>query len=108
MTNEQQEQQSPLKIVTLAEIKANARIEGDTEDKLIESKGEAAETAVLNLIDRTYEDVMAEFGKIPAPIHEAVLMYATHLYEHRGLLNPTALYNIPYSIDAMLKPYIRY
>ena len=95
-------------IVSLEEIKANSRIEGDAEDKYLESLGEAAEVTVLNLIERTQEDIEAEFGKVPAPIRQAILMYADHLYNHRGIVNPTALYNVPYSIDAMIKPYIRY
>ena len=95
-------------IVTLEEIKANSRIEGNAEDTLLESLGEAAEVTGLNLIERTQEDIEAEFGKMPAPIRQAILMYADHLYNHRGIVNPTALYNVPYSIDAMIKPYIRY
>lgn len=95
-------------IITLEEIKANSRIEGNAEDTLLESLGEAAEVTVLNLIERTQEDIEAEFGNVPAPIRQAILMYADHLYNHRGIVNPTALYNVPYSIDAMIKPYIRY
>ena len=95
-------------IVTLKEIKDNSRIEGDAENDYLESLGEAAEVTVLNLIERTQEDIEAEFGKVPAPIRQAILMYADHLYNHRGIVNPTALYNVPYSIDAMIKPYIRY
>ena len=95
-------------IVSLEEIKANSRIEGNAEDTLLESLGEAAEVTVLNLIERTQEDIEEEFGNVPAPIRQAILMYADHLYNHRGIVNPTALYNVPYSIDAMIKPYIRY
>ena len=95
-------------IISLEEIKANSRIEGNAEDTLLESLGEAAEVTVLNLIERTQEDIEDEFGKVPAPIRQAILMYADHLYNHRGIVNPTALYNVPYSIDAMIKPYIRY
>lgn len=95
-------------IISLEEIKANSRIEGNAEDTLLESLGETAEVTVLNLIERTQEDIEAEFGKVPAPIRQAILMYADHLYNHRGIVNPTALYNVPYSIDAMIKPYIRY
>lgn len=94
-------------IVTLEEIKANARIEGMEDDLLLESLGEAAEQTVLNMLERTQADIEAEFGMVPAPVRHAVLMLANHLYEHRGIVNPTALYNVPYTIDAMLKPYIR-
>ena len=97
-----------MNIVTLKEIKNNSRIEGDAENDYLASLGETAEVTVLNLIERTKEDIEAEFGKVPAPIRHAILMYADHLYNHRGIVNPTALYNVPYSIDAMVKPYIRY
>lgn len=97
-----------LRIVTIDEIKRNARIDGDAENDLLYALGEAAEQTVLNLIERTQEDLENEFGEVPAPVRQAILMYTNHLYEHRGIVNPTALYNVPYSIDAMLKPYIRY
>lgn len=98
---------SELRIVTLEQIKQNARIEGNAEDELLTSKGAAAEQAILNLLDRTVDDLVTEYGAVPAPIREAVLMYTNHLYEHRSIVNPTALYNIPYSIDAMIKSYMR-
>ena len=96
-----------MNIVTLEEIKANARIDSQEDDILLEQIGEAAEQTVLNLLERDLDDIRAEFHCVPAPIKQAVLMMATHLYEYRGVVNPTALYNVPYSIDAMLKPYIR-
>ena len=107
MSKPTDEQVTNLRIITLQEIKANARIEDDSEDQTLLLMGEAAEDAVLNLMERTIEDIEAEFGLIPAPIKQACLMYTTHLYEHRGIVNPTALYNVPYSIEAMIKHYIR-
>lgn len=97
-----------LQIITLEQIKENARIEGNSEDALLTRLGAAAEETVLNLIERTYADLIAEYTYIPANIQQACLMYTNHLYEHRGIVNPTALYNVPYSIDAMLRSYIRY
>ena len=98
---------SELKIVTLDAIKKNLRIESEHEDELLLSLGETAEQAVLNLVNRSLEDIVAEFVDVPAPIRQAVLMYTNHLYEHRGIVSPTALYNIPYSIDALVKHYIK-
>lgn len=97
-----------LRTCTLAEIKANARIEENTEDAVITALGEAAEATVFNLMERSYDDVVVEHGSIPAPVKQAVLMLSTHLWEHRGIVNPTALYNIPYTIDCLIKPYIRF
>lgn len=97
-----------LRIITLNEIKANSRIDGSDEDALITSMGEAAEQGVLNVLDRSYDDIIVEYGSIPAPIKQACLALADHYYHHRGIVNPTALYNIPYTIDFALKPYIKY
>jgi len=97
-----------LRIITLAGIKANSRIDGTDEDNLITSMGEAAEQGVLNILDRSYDDIIVEYGAIPAPITQACLALTDHLYHHRGITNPTALYNIPYTIDFMVKPYIKY
>lgn len=97
-----------LRIITLAGIKANSRIDGTDEDNLITAMGEAAEQGVLNLMDRSYDDIIVEYGSIPAPIQQACLAYTDHLYHHRGIVEPTQVYCVPYTIDCMIKPYIRY
>ena len=97
-----------MRIITLQQIKDNSRIESTVEDAVLEQIGDAAEEMVMNLMDRTYEDVLAEFGEIPAPIVRACLALAEHLYNHRGIVSQQSLSAIPYTIDAMIKSYIRY
>ena len=85
-----------LRFVTLEEIKNNARIELSAED------------TVLNLMERTVEDILEEFNdEIPEPICHATLMLATHYCLHRTPFETIPLHAVPYTIDVMLKPYIR-
>lgn len=103
------QEESKLKIVTLQDIKDNARIEGDEENKAIERMGAAAERAVLNILECTLDELKAENdGEVPPDVYQAILMVATNFYEHRSQTNPTELYNVPYTVDMILRPYIHY
>ncbi len=46
-----------MKWLTLERIKQNSRIDGNEEDSLLTSYGNAAEIGILRLINRTWEDV---------------------------------------------------
>lgn len=97
-----------MRVITLEQIKANSRIETDSEDAILEQIGDAAEQMVANLMDRRFDDLIDEFGDIPAPVVRACLALAEHLYNHRGVVTSQSLSAIPYTIDAMITPYIRY
>ena len=101
-----------MQYITADEIARNARIEDwalNEEMPVLHAVGDAAEQMVFNLLDRTPEDLLeAEGGMLPAPVHHAMIMLATHLYENRTPLIPGSIAAVPYTIDAMLKPYIRY
>lgn len=97
-----------LRIITIEEVKETLRIEGDQQDALIYRNSVAAEATVLNLVERTIEDLEQEYGEVPEPIRWACIALSAHLYEHPSPTEQVALYNVPYSIDAMIKPYIRY
>jgi len=96
-----------MQIVTLEEIKANSRIDYNDEDTLLEMYRQSAEETLKSILDRTWEDVIDEYGEIPTPIRHAVLMLVEHWHVHRGPIGPTALYNVPYTIDFLVKPYIK-
>lgn len=93
--------------LTLDFIKAHSRIDFDCEDELLESYGESAETTVLNIIRRTYEDLLDEYGEAPAPIVQASLMLVDHSYQNRSPVSAQSLYAVPYTFDLLVKPYIR-
>lgn len=93
-----------MNIVTLAEIKAHTRIDSNAEDSLLELYAESAEEFCLDYIDRTLDEVCEIWGYIPARLKEAVLMLVDHSYTHRSPASPQQLYQVPYSIDAKLRP----
>ncbi len=98
-----------MQIINLRLLKANSRIDDDTEDELLTQIGNAAEEMALHIMgDRTIDSLYEEYGQIPASIKQACLMLAEHLYTHRSPVSGQTLSSVPYTIDAMLYPYIRY
>ena len=96
-----------MEIVTIDEIKKNSRIDADYEDDLIEQIGETAEAMVQAVMERSFADLVEEYGDVPAPVRRAVLCLADHLYVQRSAVSGGSMYSVPYTIDFMLKPYCR-
>lgn len=95
-----------MKWLTLEYIKAHARITHDAENELLTSYGESAETAILNLLNRTYEDLVDEYGEVPNDIIHASAVLAAQWYKDREAVSSTPMSAIPYTFDFLLKPYI--
>jgi len=96
-----------MQIITLAAIKSNSRIDGNIEDSILETYGESAEAMVESMMERSWDSVLDEYGYIPAPLVHACLELVDHWYHYRGIVSTTALYNVPYTIDALIKPYVQ-
>ena len=98
-----------MKWLTLELIKQQCRIEQDftEEDSLLEMYGESAEEVLLNHLRRSYEDIIEEYGKTPAPLVHASLMLVDVSYQHRSPVSPQNMSRVPYSFDILVKPYMR-
>ena len=98
-----------LRWLTLEGIKAQCRIEKEfnEEDKLLIEIGEGAEETVLNVCGRTYEDIIETYGKVPVSLVRAAKMLADLGYQQRSPISPQNMYQVPYSFDLMVKPYMR-
>lgn len=98
-----------MKWLTLEKIKAQLRIEQDftLEDDILEMYGESAEDSVLDIIRRSYEDVLEKYGKVPTPLIHASLMLVDISYKERGPVSSQNLYQVPYAVDFKLKPYMK-
>ena len=95
-----------MKWLTLDWIKQHSRIDFDCEDDLLELYGEAAEDAVLNIINRSYTEVVEHYGEVPKGLYVAALMQVEASYDHRSAVSQQQLYDVPgFSIN--VKPYIR-
>ena len=95
-----------MKYLTLEYIKDHSRIDYDCEDDLIEQYGEAAEETILDLVNRSYEDLLETYGKVPARIKQATFEIADHLIRHRAPAEQVSLSSVPYNFELMLKSFI--
>ena len=97
-----------MKWLTLQRIKAQCRIEQDftEEDELLEMYGESAEEAVLELLNRSYEDLYEVYGRIPAPVVHASLLLVAKSYKDRESDMTQQVYANP-TFSLLLKPYMR-
>ena len=91
-------------------IKAQLRLDdaqAELERALLEDYGEAAEDAVLNICNRTLEDIIEQYGQVPAPLRHVARMLVDNAYKERSSISPQSMSTVPYAFDLMLKPYMR-
>ena len=96
-----------MKWLTLEWIKKHSRIDFDCEDDLLELYGESAEDTVLNVIARSYTEVIEHYGEVPKPLFVAALMLVEVSYTQRAPVAQQNMYTVPYTFDMMVKPYMR-
>ena len=98
-----------MKWLTLDEIKDQLRIERDfdLENDKLTLYGDSAEQAILDICRRTYDDLFDNYGAIPAPIRECSLLLVVISYEHGTPASAQQMYNVGYTFDLKLKPYMR-
>lgn len=96
-----------MKWLTLEYIKKHSRIDFDCEDDLLEMYGDSAEDTVLNVCNRTYDDLVEVYGHIPAPLYHAALLLVDNSYQNRTPASPQQLYAVPYGFDLLVKPYMK-
>ena len=97
-----------MKWLTLEWIRSHSRLLKDVDESdLLELYGEDAEETVLNLINRSYEEVMELWGKVPKPLYVAALMLVEVDYNHRSPDSMNNMYAVKYSFDMKIKPYMK-
>ena len=97
-----------MKWLTLTRIKQQLRIlpEFVDEDELLEMYGESAEEAILNVLNRRFEDIYEMYGRTPAPVVHASLLLVASAYKDREKdLLQEAHTNPTFSL--LLKPYMK-
>lgn len=96
-----------MRVLTLSLIKAHCRLDENDEDELLALYGDAAEQFVWSYIDRDYVQVLDYWGEIPAPLVQGMLMIVANSYANRTPISPANLYMVPYTFDALVRPYMR-
>ena len=97
-----------MKWLTLEKIKDQIRMEHDfhLEDGFLEECGEGAEETILSLCNRSYEDLIENYGKVPAQIVRASLLLVAQGYKEHEPTSAQNLSAVGYSFDLMVKPYM--
>lgn len=92
--------------LTVNDIKNHCRIDFENDDKVLEFYGKGAEDTILYLCNRTYENLVGTYGKVPDAIIHATLELVDNSYNHRSPASPSNLSVVPYNFDLLLKEYI--
>lgn len=68
---------------------------------------EAAEQSVCTATNRSSEELvkMGSDGKLPAMLQHAVLLMAGHWYNQREAVSSVQMAEVPYTLQALIKPY---
>ena len=98
-----------MKWLTLQMIKQQCRIEPDftLEDDLLTGYGTSAENTILNHLNRTYYDLLEQYGAVPQDIINASMMLVDVWYQHRSPVEALSLSIVPYTFDILIKPYMK-
>lgn len=95
-----------MKYLTLDYIKQHSRIDYCCEDELLKLYANSAEDTVMNYLNRSFEDLIEEYGQVPPAIMHATLMIVDVSYQYRSPISPQNLYTVPYTFDVLVKPYM--
>lgn len=78
------------------------------DDALLLSCQEAAEAYVTDATERGAAELLEMGdGELPAPLRQAVLMLVAHWYNQREAVAGVQMQSVPYTIDALVKPFAR-
>jgi hypothetical protein len=97
-----------LQFLTLADIKAQARIEADftDDDQYLMMLGKAAERRLLKDIQRTYDEVVEMEGEWPMDLTLAALLLTATWYKHREPEINQSMSVVPYTAyEGLYMPY---
>lgn len=90
-------------IATIEEVKKHLVIEHNEDDNYIKDLINVAECSVLDYCNLPYYT-----NPVPAPIKQAILLVVGNLYANREPISFSTPYKIPYTVDFLLAPYIKY
>ena len=97
-----------LKFLSLDYIKQHSRICGDCEDELLLLYASGAESNLLRMLDRSYDELVEMGGgEFPPDLMIAGLMLVDVLYSHRSPQEAVHLSDVGYSFDYYAKPFMK-
>lgn len=94
-------------VVSLALFKKHVRADDFTDDDTyLEHLLETAETSVITATNRTFVELCESGGgTFPKPLIQAIMMLAAHWYNQRESVSGVQMYEVPDTLQALVKPY---
>lgn len=92
----------------LALLKKHVRAdEFSSDDELLQNYLDAAEEWVISATNRTADELLELGGgsSLPLSLQQAVLLLAGHWYNQREAVGGTTMQEVPFGMDALIKPY---
>ena len=87
-------------------LKKHIQVEDyDGDDDYLSHLLSVAQDYVINSTNRSYEELIVINGELPVMLQEAVLLVAGHLYANREGVSKNNMIEVPYTIQALIKPY---
>ena len=99
-----------MRFLTFDKIKAQLRLDDEqaaAERELLEMYGDSAENALINLLHRSYADIVEEYDEMPVALMHAALMLVDVSYQHRSPDASQSITSVPYTFDLLIKPYMK-
>lgn len=99
-----------MRFLTFDKIKAQLRLDDEqaaAEQELLEMYGDSAENALINLLHRSYADIVEEYDEVPVALVHAALMLVDVSYQHRSPDVSQSITLVPYTFDLLIKPYMK-
>lgn len=95
--------------VDLALLKQHVRADDfSDDDRYLAHLLEAAEQYVIAATNRSVSELLEMGGgSLPATLQQAALMIAGHWYNQREAVSGAQMAEVPYSLQALIKPYRR-
>ena len=92
--------------VDIALLKQHVRADDfSSDDEYLAHLLEAAEEYVCRSTNCTSDELILADGKLPATLQHAVLMIAGHWYNQREAVSGAQMSEVPYTLQALIKPY---
>lgn len=96
-------------LVSLTLLKQHVRADDfSDDDTYLSHLLEAAEQHVVDSTCRSVSELLSMGGgSLPPTLQQAVLMIAAHWYNQREAVSSAQMAEVPYTVQALLKPYRR-
>lgn len=96
-----------MSVVNLETFKKHCRADDYTDDDtLLQSYLDAAEAWVIRSTERTETELTSlNDGAFPKPLAQAIYMLGAHWYNQREAVSGGNMAEVPYSLQALIKPY---